>query len=71
MAPELCNEQVYGKGVDVWSTGVICYALLTGAAPFPGRSKQDIYNLIINSEPDMSKLRGASNEAKEFIKACL
>ena len=71
MAPELCSEKVYGKGVDVWSTGVITYALLTGSAPFPGQSKQDIYRAVIHDEPDYSKLSGASAEAIEFIKACL
>ena len=63
MAPELCSEKVYGKGVDVWSTGVITYALLTGSAPFPGQSKQEIYNAVIHKEPDYSKLRGVSAEA--------
>ena len=43
MAPELCNETQYDNKVDVWATGIITFALLTGTAPFSGRNKQEIY----------------------------
>ena len=52
MAPELCKEEQYDNKVDVWSTGVITYALLTGNAPFPGQNKQQIYNTVIHKEPN-------------------
>ena len=48
MAPELCKEQPYDNKVDVWSTGVIAYALLSGVAPFPGERHQEIYECVIN-----------------------
>lgn len=71
MAPELCQERRYDKKVDVWSTGVITFALLTGQAPFPGQNKTEIYNAVINTEPDYSKVGAASQEAQDFIRACL
>ena len=71
MAPELCREQQYDNKVDVWATGVITYALLTGTAPFSGRTKQDIYSFVCNREPDYNRLSRASPAASEFIKACL
>ena len=43
MAPELCAEEVYDQRVDVWSTGVIAYILLSGMPPFIGRDKDGIY----------------------------
>ena len=67
MAPELCQERQYDNKVDVWATGVITFALLTGTAPFSGRSKQEIYQQVINREPDYNRLRRASPEAAEFI----
>ena len=71
MAPELCREEQYDNKVDVWATGVITFALLTGTAPFSGRTKQEIYNFVCNREPDYKRLSKASPAATEFIKACL
>ena len=71
MAPELCEERSYDNKVDVWAIGVITFVLLTGSAPFSGRSKQEIYSSIINAEPAYAKMKKVSNAAKDFIKACL
>ena len=46
MAPELCAEEEYDQRVDVWSTGVIAYILLSGMPPFVGQSKEKIYASI-------------------------
>lgn len=34
MAPELANRTEYDTHVDVWSTGIITYKILTGRVPF-------------------------------------
>lgn len=67
MAPELCKEGQYDNKVDVWATGIITYALLTGTAPFSGRTKAEIYNGVCNKEPDYNRLKNTSPAAKEFI----
>ena len=33
-APEIISGQPYGPKVDIWSCGIILYALLCGALPF-------------------------------------
>jgi serine/threonine protein kinase len=39
MAPEIVRGQGYGREVDMWAFGVICYGILTGlATPLPGLS---------------------------------
>jgi serine/threonine protein kinase len=39
MAPEIVKGLEYECEVDIWSTGVIAYILITGDAPFKGNNK--------------------------------
>ena len=49
MSPEVVKNESYGQGVDIWSFGVIVYALLTGKFPFYGRKVTMIYDKISSS----------------------
>ena len=73
MAPELCAETEYDQRVDVWSTGVIAYILLSGMPPFVGQSKDRIYASIQHSQPAFTKevWKQVSPNAIDFIKKCL
>ena len=42
MSPELIQRKKYNETVDIWSIGVITFMLLTGRAPFSGKSKEDM-----------------------------
>lgn len=46
MAPEIIKNEDYTEKVDIWSTGVIAYILLSGRPPFGGRKKDEIYRSI-------------------------
>ena len=35
-APEILKKQPYNKSIDIWSLGIIIYALLSGSLPFAG-----------------------------------
>ena len=60
MAPELIQnpgQQVHGKEIDIWALGVIAYFLLSqGQYPFPGKTKEQINDKILNCEPDIDAL---------------
>ncbi|KAG8230171.1 hypothetical protein J437_LFUL006103, partial [Ladona fulva] len=40
MAPEIVQKREYGKGVDVWSAGVVLHILLSGTLPFLGTGER-------------------------------
>lgn len=72
MAPEIVQAQSYGKSVDIWAVGCIAHILLTGAPPFFGESKNQIYRAIVNAEPTFGKVRASlSPDAVDFVLNCL
>eukprot|EP01022_Parablepharisma_sp_SALTPOND_P008027 TRINITY_DN135091_c3_g1_i1.p1 TRINITY_DN135091_c3_g1~~TRINITY_DN135091_c3_g1_i1.p1 ORF type:complete len:508 (-),score=40.44 TRINITY_DN135091_c3_g1_i1:1141-2664(-) len=47
MAPEIVNKQEYlGPPADIWSIGVLMYALLCGTYPFKAESERELYKKI-------------------------
>ena len=40
MAPEVIKGRHYGQKVDIWSLGVIVFAMLTSTFPYDARSKE-------------------------------
>lgn len=48
MAPEIIRKQGYdGFPVDVWSFGVVLYAMLYGRFPFRAKNHEELYRLIL------------------------
>jgi serine/threonine protein kinase len=47
MAPEIVRRVEYeGKPVDIWSLGILLYALLCGCFPFRAKAYPDLYRRI-------------------------
>ena len=70
IAPEILKNKGYeGFGVDIWSAGVVLYAMLSGTVPFKGGDLKDLHKLII--EGQYKSIKNISNEAKHLIKCLL
>jgi len=73
VAPEILAYEPISLAADIWSLGVTAYALLTGFSPFGGETDQETLRNIASAALDFPAelFEGVSDEAKEFITACL
>ena len=70
IAPEiLINKGYEGFGVDIWSAGVVLYAMLSGNVPFRGNNLKELHDLIINGT--YKEIKGISTEAEDLLKKIL
>uniref|UniRef100_A0A7S1RKY5 Non-specific serine/threonine protein kinase n=1 Tax=Alexandrium catenella TaxID=2925 RepID=A0A7S1RKY5_ALECA len=46
VAPEVVRLEPYGQGVDIWSTGVLLFACLSGRSPFRAQTDREALRLV-------------------------
>lgn len=69
-APEMLNGELYSpNAVDMWSSGVILFALICGYLPFEDENTSDLYRRIIDADYKIPNF--ISSEACELIKKIL
>lgn len=52
LAPEVIKQEEYGREIDIWSVGVVCYVVLSGSLPFFHNVLHKLYRQIV--ERDLS-----------------
>lgn len=50
MAPEMLTRNGYGKAVDWWALGALCYEMLVGKPPFSGKTQQELDRKILSEK---------------------
>jgi calcium/calmodulin-dependent protein kinase (CaM kinase) II len=74
IAPEIClNEKGYDVKIDMFSVGVICYAMFTGALPFMGADieKKLEANVQCRLRFNHPKFDTCSNDFMEFLRSMI
>lgn len=73
VAPEILEGQAYGKGVDIWSIGVITYILLCGYPPFHDDNHNALFKKIKKGkfQFDSPYWDHVSDDAKDLISKML
>ncbi|KAF9894610.1 Cell cycle serine/threonine-protein kinase cdc5/MSD2 [Aspergillus nanangensis] len=77
IAPEVLDRSKGGhtQKVDIWSLGVICFAMLTGYPPFQSKTQEEIYKKVRNLTYVWPKDTECANhipeEAKSLVTSCL
>jgi serine/threonine-protein kinase HSL1 (negative regulator of Swe1 kinase) len=65
-APEVIRSEGYsGDKADIWSCGVILYAMIVGTLPFDGTSFDDVIQAVLAGEYEIPA--GVSEEAADLI----
>jgi calcium-dependent protein kinase len=69
MPPEIVNKTNYDSKVDIWSSGVVAFVLLSGMPPFYANTKEEVYDQIKNAPLDLgiSELSKISKDAIDFL----
>ena len=67
-SPEVVKNK-YDLDCDEWSCGVVMYILLSGYAPFEGNTEEEIFEKVLNKEPNLNikELKHISSSCKNLI----
>jgi RAC serine/threonine-protein kinase len=49
LAPEVLEDNDYGRAVDWWGLGVVLYEMLCGRLPFYSREHEKLFEMILNN----------------------
>jgi len=70
IAPEILLDKGYeGFACDIWSAGVVLYAMLYGTVPFKANNMSELQKIIIRGKYTLGE--GISKEAKDLLQKLL
>lgn len=69
LAPEVLEDNDYGRAVDWWGVGVVMYEMICGHLPFYNRNHEVLFDLILHEEIRLPTTLGSS--AKDILQGLL
>ena len=69
LAPEVLEDNNYGRAVDWWGLGVVMYEMMCGRLPFYNRDHDVLFELILMEEVKFP--RNLSQESKDLLSGLL
>jgi len=69
LAPEVIKQEEYGREIDIWSIGVVCYVVLSGSLPFFHNVLHKLYRQIVEREVSFPEQawKSVAKGAQDFI----
>ena len=61
----IAGKKYHGTGVDLWSCGVILFALLAGCLPFEDANTSNLYKKILSADFEIPEF--VSADAQDLI----
>ena len=69
IAPEILKDKGYSFNVDIWSAGVVLFAMLYGTVPFKANNMEELHKLIIKGKYTLKD--DISIEARNLLRGLL
>jgi len=69
LAPEVLEDNDYGRPVDWWGVGVVMYEMICGHLPFYNRNHEVLFDLILHEEIRLPQTLGST--AKDILSQLL
>ncbi|CAE8608513.1 unnamed protein product, partial [Polarella glacialis] len=69
LAPEVIKQEEYGREIDIWSSGVVVFVVLSGSLPFFNSVLHKLYRQIVERDLTFTEpnWRNVSKGAQDFI----
>lgn len=68
-APEMLKEKKYQMGADIWSLGVVLFALVSGRLPFSNENSPELLKAILTESPVFPKW--ISSDLRDLLSSML
>jgi 5'-AMP-activated protein kinase, catalytic alpha subunit len=69
IAPEILRDKGYSYNVDLWSAGVVLFAMLYGTVPFKANNMDELHKLILKGRYSLKD--DISTEARSMLRGLL
>ena len=71
MSPEQSRGKPVDKRTDIWAFGCCLYETLTGKKAFEGETVSDTLSLILQREPDWTRLKSFPSTLTQLLRRCI